>query len=405
MKDTQISREQFGALLWAGALAPVVELLPTITLPVAGRGAWLSPLVAVAVLFPFFYKMDKLGGSVLTAREKLGKIFGTAFLIVYLGWLELLLTLRLGLCARRMLVSGERDGSIWFFLLTLVILCLWMGRGNPVAFARAGQIFLTVLVLVGVVVLLLSLPKTRIDWLLPLWKEDVPAVLGSGVPAAGVLFWSLLPMLCLRPAMEKGGKHLLWWGVGGCIALCAMQAILIGNLGAGLSGRTQNAFFALTKSVGVEGAFQRLESVVAALWLLADLTLAVTILLAVRAICEELIPEFSPNLVVGGALGIGLWGAWCWCFRGESMELWNRGWVPAGNLALGLGGTTLLYIGSTIGQKIKGISIFRGRSGQKNGTSWGLKKDEKSRKKVLTNEKGSDNISKRSTVRHKSQAE
>ena len=368
MKEKTISWEQFGALLWAGALAPVVELLPVITLPAAGRGAWLAPLIAVGVLFPFFFKMDKLGGSVLTAREKLGKIPGTVFLLVYLGWLELLLTLRLGLCARRMLVSGERDGSIWFFLITLAVLCLWMGLGDPASFARAGQLFLTILVLVMGIVLLLSLPRTRIDWLLPLWKEDVIPVLRSGVPAAGVIFWSMLPMLCLNPAERTGRNHLLWWGIGGCAALCAMQSILIGNLGPGLAGQTQNAFFALTKSVGVEGAFQRLESVVAALWLLADLTLAVTILLAVRAVCGRLAPEISVNWIVTVALGIGVWGAWCWCLRGESMELWNRSWVPAGNLTLGLGGTTALYIGSTIRQKIKGISIFGGPSGQKNGT-------------------------------------
>ena len=374
MKEKTISWEQFGALLWAGALAPVVELLPAVTLSVAERGAWLAPLVAVGVLFPFFFKMDKLGGSVLTAREKLGKVLGTGFLLVYLGWLELLLTLRLGLCARRMLVSGERDGSIWFFLITLALLCLWMGRGEQAAFARAGQLFLTVLVLVGGAVLLLSLPRTRIDWLLPLWKEDVIPVLRSGVPAAGVIFWSMLPMLCLNPGERTERNHLLWWGIGGCAALCGMQAVLIGNLGPGLAGRTQNAFFALTKSVGVEGAFQRLESVVAALWLLADLTLAVTIILAIRAVCRCLMPELSLNWVVALSLGIGIWGAWCWCLRGESMELWNRGWVPAGNLALGLGGTSLLYIGSIIRQKVKGISIFSGASGQKNGRFRGSEK-------------------------------
>ena len=402
MKDRPISWEQFGALLWAGALAPVVELLPAVTLPVAGRGAWLAPLIAVGVLFPFFFKMDKLGGSVLTAREKLGKTLGSGFLILYLGWLELLLTLRLGLCARRMLVSGERDGSIWFFLITLAILCLWMGLGEQAAFARAGQLFLTVLVLIGGAVLVLSLPRTRIDWLLPLWKEGVIPVLRSGVPAAGVIFWSMLPMLCLNPAEGTGRNHLLWWGIGGCAALCGMQSILIGNLGPGLAGQTQNAFFALTKSVGIEGAFQRLESVVAALWLLADLTLAVTIILAIRAICSRLVPEVSENWVVVIGLGIGIWGAWCWCLRGESMELWNRSWVPAGNLALGLGGTTLLYIGSTIRQKINGSPLFHGFHGQKNGKTGVPKKDEKSRKKVLTNRKRFDNISKRSTVRHKS---
>lgn len=367
MEHKGISKGQYGALLWAGALAPVVELLPAVTLPVAKKGAWLAPLVAAVVLLPFFFKVRKLGGSILGAKTQLGNVVGSGFLLVYLLWLELLLTLRLGLCARRMVLSGERDGSVWFFLLVLAALAGWMAGGTLPAFGRAGQLYLTVLVLTGGLVLGLSLPQLRIDRLLPLWKEDVLPVLQAGVPAAAALLWSILPMLCLPPEEPDGKGGMLFWGVGGCLVLGGMQAILLGNLGTALAGRSEYAFFTLTKSVGVEGAFQRVESVVAALWLLCDLTLCVTLLFALGRLGGILFPGIRPKWTVWGALSIALWGAWVWCGRGELLEVWNQSWVLAGNLALGFGGTTFLYLGGLLRKKMGRSSIFSSRNTGKKG--------------------------------------
>ena len=50
MEEKQISQTQLCALLWAGLMAPAAELLPAVTLPIAGRGAWLSALAALPAL-------------------------------------------------------------------------------------------------------------------------------------------------------------------------------------------------------------------------------------------------------------------------------------------------------------------------------------------------------------------
>ena len=54
--------------------------------------------------------------------------------------------------------------------------------------------------------------------------------------------------------------------VGGCLLLALSQFVILGSLGATLAGRLDSPFFTLAKSVGVEGAFQRVESVITALW-------------------------------------------------------------------------------------------------------------------------------------------
>ena len=50
MEQDRISTRQLGALLWAGLMAPAAELLPAVTLPLAGRAAWLSALAALPVV-------------------------------------------------------------------------------------------------------------------------------------------------------------------------------------------------------------------------------------------------------------------------------------------------------------------------------------------------------------------
>ena len=165
MEEKQISQTQLCALLWAGLMAPAAELLPAVTLPIAGQGAWLSALAALPVLLLLGWGLGRLGlrhgGLAGAIRWGLGSVVGRLVLLLYFIWGELLLALRLRLCAQRLIASGERDGSLWFFLPAAALLVLWMARGKLSAFARAGQVFLAVLLTAAGAVLLLSLPQVR----------------------------------------------------------------------------------------------------------------------------------------------------------------------------------------------------------------------------------------------------
>lgn len=321
-----MSAAQWGALLWGAALAPAAQLLPGAALETAGRGAWLAPLSALVLLLPILWLGRRGDGSVLKSS-----LPGKLLLLLAAVWMELLLLLRLALCARRMLRTGERDGGMWFFILTLAALTLWVGQGKLTAFGRAGQLFLVPLLGAAALVLGLSLPTLRPDRILPLWTGDVFPVLRAGVRTAGDLCWAVLPMLLL-PARARGKKSLLIWGAGGCVLLTLAQGVVLGNLGVVLAARSDSPFFALTKSVGVEGAFQRVESVVAALWLLSDLTICGALLHAIAFAAQGAVPKLKKETAgsfallgaAGGALWLLSWGA--------DPALWAREWVWLGSL-------------------------------------------------------------------------
>lgn len=364
MGDNKISRTQLMALLWAGVMAPAAELLPGLLLPGAGRGAWLAVVLAVPLVLAAGWLMGSLAGREGLAQSLvglLGRRLGRAVLLLYMVWGLILLSLRLRLCAQRLLASGERDGALWFFLLSLSAVLLWMSRGKLTAFARAGQLFLIALLVTAVMVLGLSLFQARSERLLPLWWERSGPALRAVLSAAGVIGWGLfLPFLMgdVRDQGENKNWHWLFWGLGGALLLAAAQAVILGSLGAELAARLDNPFFALAKSVGVEGAFQRVEGVVAALWTFADLSMGGVLVFAVRIMAAQLLPERALPWTPWWAVLLGTAGALTLFPALGTAEMWNRRLVPAGNLILGFLLPALLWTGKKLltGKRTGGIS-------------------------------------------------
>lgn len=333
----KISRTQLMALVWAGVMAPAAESLPALLLPDAGKSAWLSVLLAAPLVLAAGWLLDGLAGETGLARAlvvRLGPAPGRALLLIYIVWGEVLLTLRLRLCAQRLLASGERDGALWFFLFAFAGVLVWMGRKPLAAFARTGQIFLAVLLAAAGAVLLLSLSRARPERLLPLWWE--PGLLQGAAGAGGVMGWGLFAAFLTGQVKDQGerkGWHWLFWGGGGCLLLALAQAVILGSLGAELAGRLNNPFFTLAKSIGVEGAFQRVESVISALWTFADLTMGGVLIFAMRAMGEQLFPQRVQGAIPWAAVLAAAAGALALPELGAARS-WS--FVPVGNLILGI---------------------------------------------------------------------
>lgn len=322
-KNTPLSPAQMWMLVWAGLMAPITDALPRLLLAGAGRTAWLSVLLGGLMVL--------LLGRLLwtTPLPRLDRSFlGKGFLTIYIVWLEVLLALRLSSCAQRLLNSGARDGSGPFFLLVAVLLLLRLNSGSLAAFGRAGQLFFAALALMAGAVLLLSLPTAKFERLLPL---EMPP-LSSALLASGVLCWGLLPAAFLPVEREHARKR-IHWGVVGCVLLTMSQMIILANLGPGLAARVPAPFFALAKGAGIEGAFQRVESVVSALWLFSDLTMGGLLVFAQRRVLSMVWGERQEQQK-GGILIIlaALLGWLILPYIGYIDGIW----VSTGNLILGV---------------------------------------------------------------------
>ena len=112
--------------------------------------------------------------------------------------------------------------------------------------------------------------------------------------------------------------------------------MVIGNLGPELAQRLNSPFFALAKSVGVEGAFQRVESIIAALWTFGDLALLGVLAFALWKAAKQIFPRAKQKpavtaiLIPGAVLGIAAFP------EGVLADAFVRETALLGNLMMGL---------------------------------------------------------------------
>lgn len=305
LKQEPLSPAQLQILIWAGLLAPVAEALPKLLLPDAGRNAWMSVLVGGLLALGLGRLLSTCGSCpARRLKEGLGRTGGTLALLLYIGWTQLLLALRLGLCADRLLLWGGRDGSRLFFLVVLTLLLLRLALSPLTAFARAGQIFFVALAAAALLILALALPAARPQRLLPMR----PTPLSSALTAAGLLTAWAGPAVFL-PVAYEGRPYKMRRDLLAVLLMTVGQAVILANLGAGLSEQVEVPFFTLAKSVGVEGAFQRAESAVAALWIFADLVLAGLLVNAQRQMLRE-VSRHETGLVIVLILSAALAAYW-----------------------------------------------------------------------------------------------
>ena len=343
LNTDKISARQLYALLFTALLAPMVRALPGWTAGTAGVGAWLTGLLAFPPLLLEGWLVWALlrraqgGGLARAYQDALGPVLGKGAVCLYLLWGLFLLALSARLYAERMLSAGYQGGSVWAFLAVLLGLVLWMGRRKLSAFARAAEIFYLVLSLALGLVLLFSILDVTPEHVLPIWFEDAPGILAATAVPVGVLSAGVFAGFVagqVRPGADDRRRGVRWLA-----ALCVVAALLqfgvLAQLGPQLSARMEAPFFEVARGVGVSGAFQRVESLIVALWVFSDFVLLGLLVFALRAMVGALLGGRGERYAPWAAVGLGLLGAVFLFPDGFSAKNLAGVIAPLGNLALG----------------------------------------------------------------------
>lgn len=350
MTDRKISLGQWLTVLTLALFTLGTEEVSR--LGAAGAAAWLCPLLAGAAALAgaaWVSRKPLLGRGDLGAQiaacwgRRTGRVLATLFLLWGL-WLTAAHGARIGgrlsdsLRASPLLVTGA-----------VLLLAGWLAAGGVPAFARTCEIFALA---VGVGFLLLVLfGVARLDGTqVLLWTRaelgQVPrgACAAGGVVAAGG--YALVLLGDIRP--QEGGRRLGLRRLGGLfLSLAAAVLLVLGRLGAALAGRIDRPFFQMVSGLGFEGAFQRLEELVSALWVLGDVALLGLLLLCLGRLLAQVLDRPSTGALVWAAAGA------VFLSSGNHMfwEAVLAGPVlPAGNLAA-LGGMTLCLVWSRAKQE------------------------------------------------------
>ena len=340
MEEDQISARQLYGMLFTGLLTPAVRALPVLTAAVADKSAWLTGLLAFPPLLGAgwaVYTLSKEGGGLSGGlRRAFGPTAGRVITTIYMLWALLLLCLEGRLYAGRMVTAGYRGASPAVFLLVLLGVTVWMARQKLCAFARSAEICFLVLALILALVVGFSLLDARPRRVLPVWTQDLPAAAAASLVPMGVLsggvFGGFLAGQVSRG--ERDARLGRRWLFGTCVAITLLQLGAVAQLGARLCARVEVPFFEMARGVGMDGAFQRVESIVVAFWVLSDFVWMGTLFFAIKAMATELIkpawvgkvPILTAFLAFLGALFL-----FPDDFAARALDAWL---APAGQLVL-----------------------------------------------------------------------
>ena len=349
MTEDQISLRQLLTLTFAALLSPAIRVLPGQTAALAGTGGWLSALAALPVVILLclgLWYLCRKGGLDQAALSLLGKPIGRGLCLLYFLWGIFLLAANARQCALRFLTISYRNGPMLLYLLVLLGTAAWLAAKPVRALARAGEVFFLALAIgLGVSLALGAFQMEAVN-LLPVWVEDLPAVAGAALPVLGLTaYLPFAAVLAGRVTREEGSRRrVLAWGVGLCLTLTALQAVCLGNFGPGLTARLDTPFFMMVKGIGVEGTFQRVESVVIALWVLADLALLGLLACACSVLAHTALPVLSRRAALWTAAALAAIGG-IWLFPDAfALDALLEGPALILGLILGVGAPLLLAI-------------------------------------------------------------
>jgi hypothetical protein len=294
----KITLRQLMVITLTAVLSPLIRVVPGNSLQTAGKAAWLCPLLALLPLLLTIYIVGKgleaaegkgLGGLL---QEAYGSVLGKLFCALEGIWLLLQGGVALRLYGERFLGSVYRDASLMLFLVTLVVLALWLCSSSLPAIARLAQMcFYGVTVTIGVI-LVLSLPNIRLENVLPVWWDDLPQAAVGMVPMLEVgAIWLSGTFLAGQVEAKQGIRKAAAWMGWLCLLSAVLSFVAVGVFGVGLSDRLQVPFFSLAKEIRIGGALERVEALVITVWVLADMILLLLLLRGFGAVMGEMLGE------------------------------------------------------------------------------------------------------------------
>ncbi len=350
-RQSQISMRQLLVILFTGLLSPAIRVLPAEPARIAGRAGWLAALLALPaalalcwVLSALFRRLPEGTGLAEAAVLVLGRGLGKALTAVYLLWGLFLLAANLRLCGLRFLSTGYRNGPLGLFLILFAAVILWLARKGLPTFARAGEIFYLAVAAALAAALLFSLPQVEAGNWLPVRTGDLPRAGRAAWPVLGLLGYGTYGAFLMGAVAPGPGRRrrALGWTAALCLMLTALQIVCLGSFGPGLAARMETPFFMMARGIGVRGAFERVEAVVVALWVLADLVFLGLLLLACASAARGLLGLKSPRPAAPWAALLGLLGALLLFPDAFSLRTLMECMAPVGNVVLGFLGPLLL---------------------------------------------------------------
>lgn len=347
-------------------MVPALRHFVTASARYAGRAAWLTPLIAALPMLLYlhfiadFMQCRREGENLQELMLRcLGPKLGRGALALTAAWLLLYSGFVLRTGADRMIITIYPNSSPAAFTVAMGLVCLVAALGKPRTIIRCAQLIKPLVLAALLLILFFALASVKSSNLLPITVNDaLPATLGSlaavNVLLVGVYTLCFVEGNCpVSPGRARESSLWLLWMV---VLLCLLITTITGMFGAELTTKMTRPFFVMVRNLVFFRTVERVEALVAMLWLFPDFLL-VSLLLWSAQYCLRLIFKLDPAYTGKRLLDPrqGRWLTWPCALaaiisslligpNAVGLELWSSQIIPLLNLGFALLFLPTVYI-------------------------------------------------------------
>ena len=276
----KVSVKQGMMLVVVGLLSPVIRILPGEMTARGGEASWLGAVFALipAVLVALMVcDLVKRPGEDLTDAvcQAFGTVAGRVICFLLGLWVVIWASTLVRFFGEGFLSTSYVGEPVQLFVTLLLVVVFYAAHKRLCVLARAGQIFFWILIVVVVGVFALTAANIDGKNLGPVTGPDLPGALLAAGPFLGVLSGGVCMALLAKDMVQetKSLRSVVLCVVGLAAVTGVLLFITVGNFGVTMLLRLQTPFFMLIKGISIANLFERVESVVIALWMLTDFVL------------------------------------------------------------------------------------------------------------------------------------
>lgn len=279
--ENKISVKQSFLLFILMFCAPAVRYFPLYSAQKANQAAWLSPFVALILLFIYvliwnqYVKKYEKKSFLQIINDILGKFFGTVVGAIYFIWITYFLAYNVRMYAERILSSALPSVDISLLVLSmLVVVCYVLKNGiNPLA--KMAEIFFYVLTIIFVVYNVLVLPEIKLENMFPITHKDILPIINGCAPIISIFGYSTVLFMFNDKIDHKGEfkkisiKSIL------IITFISFEVIMlpISVFSPEIVAKMPIPYLNTMMQISLFDTLERLESAIIMFWLLTDFML------------------------------------------------------------------------------------------------------------------------------------
>lgn len=277
LEHGKISIRQFTLLVVIFTIGSSILVAPSGLAAEAKQDAWIAAIAGLLLSMPLIYLYNALGCRFpkLTLAEYsehiLGKWLGKLVALLFTGYFFLVTALLLREIGDFMTTQMYPETPISFIHILFLAVVIVAVRYGLEPLTRAGEIFLPWILLLCVVLFVFLSPNMKFHNLQPVLEDGIKPLLRAVYRFMGLPFLELVVFLIIFPYVNRphAVKKAFYAGTlagGSIIVLITLWSILV--IGADLTHRQLYPSYVLAKTINVGAFFQRVEAIMAAIWLL-----------------------------------------------------------------------------------------------------------------------------------------